>query len=208
MKVIRPTEEAKNLMMNAFANMFTTSNDVLPNPDLADKLVTVIKRNFKDGAVTISLKDPCANLWIVTNGVAIVNTWVRSGNQHVTSDPNDMGPIVNLARSQVLAAGFRKNGEGKARVCRSLAYTGIMAMKFSNVEMPSPPPLILDLVPTQKSGSARINASNTDVAELILEHVLATCNVALIEGCDNINLIQQVHPQVGARLHVCIRCND
>ena len=187
MKVIRPTEEAKNLMMNAFANMFSTSNDVLPNPNLADKLVTVIKRKFKDRAVTISLKDPCANLRIVTNGVAIVNTWVHSGNQHVTSDPNYMGPIANLARSQVLAVGFRKDGEGKTRVCLSLAYTGIVAMACLNIEMPTPPPLILDLVPAhtqeefgKKSGSARINASNTDIAELILEHVLATCNVAWI----------------------------
>ena len=41
-EVIPPTEEEKSLMTKAFANMSSTSNDVLPNPVLADKLVTVI----------------------------------------------------------------------------------------------------------------------------------------------------------------------
>ena len=79
-----------------------------------------------------------------------------------------------------------------------------MAMSFSNKDKPSPPPLILDLVPAhtqkefdKKSGSAHINASNTDVVELILEHVLATCNVAWIEGCDNKNLIKKVICKLG-----------
>ncbi len=77
-------------------------------------------------------------------------------------------------------------------------------MVFSNIDKPSPPPLILDLVPAhtkkefdKKSGSARINASNMDVAELILEHVLATCNVARSEGCDNKNLVKQVIRKLG-----------
>ena len=36
-----------------------------------------------------------------------------------------------------------------------------------------------------------------DVAELILEHVLATCNVAWIEGLDNINLTKKVIHKMG-----------
>jgi len=51
-EVIPPTKEEKSLMMKAFANMSCTSNDVLSNPVLADKLVTVIKCKFKDGAVS------------------------------------------------------------------------------------------------------------------------------------------------------------
>ncbi len=112
-EVISPTDEEMSLMMKAFTNMSSTSNDVLPNPDLADKLISVIKRKFKDGDVTLSLKDPCANLQMTSNGVAIVNTWVRSGNEHVTFNSDDMRPITNLARSQVLAAGFRDYGKGK-----------------------------------------------------------------------------------------------
>jgi hypothetical protein len=56
---------------------------------------------------------------MTSNGVAIVNMWVCSGNEHVTFDPNDMRRpmIVNLARSQVLAAGFRENGDDQIRVC-------------------------------------------------------------------------------------------
>ena len=150
---------------------------------------------------------------MTTNGIAILNTWVRIGNEHVTFDPNnmrpianlarsqvlDMHPIANLARSQVLAAGFREYDEDKTRVSLSLAYNGLMAMVYLDIYKPSPPPLILDRVHAhnqkefdKKSGSARINASNTDVAELILEHVLPTCKVAWIEGWDNVNLTKKV----------------
>jgi hypothetical protein len=55
-EVIPPTNEVMSLMMKAFTNMSSTSNDVLPNPDLADKLISVIKRKFKDGDVTLSSK--------------------------------------------------------------------------------------------------------------------------------------------------------
>ena len=109
-----------------------------------------------------------------------------------------------MTRSQVLAAGFREYGEDKTRVCLSLAYTGLMAMAYSNIGKPSPPPLILGLVPAhtqiefdKNSGSARINASNTDVAELMLVHVLATCNFAWVEGRDGINLIKMVIRKLG-----------
>jgi hypothetical protein len=75
----------------------------------------------------------------------------------------------------------------------------LMVMVYLDIDKPSPPPLILHRVPThtqkefdKKSGSACINASNTDVAELILEHVLPTCKVALIEGWDNVNLTKKV----------------
>ena len=99
-------------MMKAFTNKSSTSNVALPYPALADKLISMIKRKFKDGEVTLSLKDPYANVWIETNDVVILNTWVQSVNENVTLDPNDMGPIANLTRSQVLAAGFRKYGDG------------------------------------------------------------------------------------------------
>jgi hypothetical protein len=129
---------------------------------------------------------------------------VRSGNQHVSFDPNDMPPTANLTRSQVLAAGFREYGEDKTRVCLSLASTGLKAMAYSNLGKPLAPPLILDLVPAhtqiefdKKSDSARINASNTDVAELMLVHVLATCNFAWVEGRDGINLIKKVIRKLG-----------
>jgi hypothetical protein len=106
-----------------------------------------------------------------------------------------------LTRSQVLAAGFRKYGDGvdDMRVCLSYAYTGLMAMAYSNIGKPSPPPLIIDLVPAhtqtefnKKSGSARIDASNMDIAELIIQHVFAAYDHAFIEGWDNINLIKKV----------------
>jgi hypothetical protein len=106
-----------------------------------------------------------------------------------------------LSRSQVLAAGFRKYGDGvdNSRVCLSYAYTGLMAMAYSYIGNPSPPPLIIDLVPAhtqtefnKKSGSARIDASNMDVAELIIQNVFAAYDHAFIEGWDNINLIKKV----------------
>jgi hypothetical protein len=54
-----------------------------------------------------------------------------------------------LTRSQVLAAGFRKYGDGvdQKRVCLSLAYNGLMVMSYLDIDKPSPPPLIIDLVP-------------------------------------------------------------
>ena len=185
-------------MMKAFTNKSSTSNAVSPNPALADKLISMIKTKFKDGAVTLSLKDPGANLRMETNNVAFLNTWVRSGNQLVTLDCTNMRPTANLTRSHVLAAGFRKYGDGEddIRVCLTLAYTGIMAMAYTNIDKPSPPPLILDLVPAhtqtefnKKSGSARIDASNTDVVELIIQHVFAAYDHAFIEGWGNIKLI-------------------
>ena len=136
-----------------------------------------------------------------TNKAAIITSWVRSGNELVTRDPNNMGPTANLTRSQVLAAGFRKYGDGvdQKRVCLSYAIAGLVATAYSDTEKPSPPPLIIDLVPAhtqtefnKKSGSARIDASNTDVAELIIQHVFASYNHAFIEGWDNINILKKV----------------
>jgi len=101
----------------------------------------------------------------------------------VTRNPNDMGHTANLTRSQVLAAGFRKYGDGidKKRVCLSYAFAGLIAMAHSDTDNPSPLTLIIDLDPAhtqtkfnKKSGSARINASNMDIAELILQHVFDT----------------------------------
>ena len=123
---------------------------------------------------------------------------MRSGNELITLDPDDMGPNANLTRSRVLAAGLRKYGDGvdKTRVCLSLAYNGLMAMSYLDIDNPSPPPLIIDLVPAhtqtefnKKSGSARIDASNTDVVELIIQHVFAAYDHAFIEGWGNIKLI-------------------
>jgi hypothetical protein len=115
-----------------------------------------------------------------------------------------MHPIANLARSQVLAAGFREFDDDKKRVCLALAWVGIMVMAYSNTGKPSPPPLIIALVPThtqiefdKKSGSACINASNTDLAELIIVNVLATCNVVWIEVYDGINLTKKVIRKLG-----------
>ena len=217
--VDHPTDVETSLMMKAFTNKSSTSNVVLPNPALADELISMIKSKFKEGAVTLSLKDPLANMRTKTNMSVFINTWVRSGNELVTRDPNDMGPAANLTRSQVLAAGFRKYGDGvdNMRVCLSYAYTGLMAMAYSNIGKPSPPPLILDLVPAhtqtefnKKSGSARINASNTDVAELMFVHVLATCNFAWVEGRDGINLIKMVIRKLGlvSMFLSDVRCND
>ena len=188
-------------MMKAFTNKSSTSNVVLPNPALADKLISMIKSEFKDGAVTLSLKDPLTNMREETHKAVIINTWVCSGNELVTRDPYDMGPTANLTRSQVLAAGIRKYGDGvnHKRVCLSYAITGIIATAYLDTYKPSPLPLIIDLVLThtqtefnKKSGSARINASNTDVAELIIQHVFTAYDHAFIEGWDNIKLIKKV----------------
>ena len=168
-------------MMKAFTNKSSTSNVALPNPALADKLISMIKTKFKNGAVTLSLKDPLANIQVETNGSGFVSTWVRSGNELVTLDHDDMGPNSNLTRSHILAAGFRKYGVGndKTRICLTYAIAGLIVMSYSDIDKPSPPPLILDLVPAhtqtefdKKSGSARINASNTDIAEIMMVHVL------------------------------------
>ena len=57
-----PAKKEESRMMKALVTLSSTHNDVLPNPVLADKLLTVIKRKFKDRDATVSLKDPCANL--------------------------------------------------------------------------------------------------------------------------------------------------
>mgnify|MGYP006170108823 CR=1 FL=1 len=130
--VNHPTDEETSLMMKAFTNKSSTSNVVLPNPALADELISMIKSKFKEGAVTLSLKDPLANMRTKTNMAVFINTWVRSGNELVTRDPNDMGPAANLTRSQVLAAGFRKYGDGvdNMRVCLSYAIAGFFCWRI------------------------------------------------------------------------------
>ena len=79
-----------------------------------------------------------------------------------------------------------------------------MVMSYLDIDKPSPPPLIIDLVPAhtqtefnKKSGSARIDASNTDVAELIIHHIFAAYNHVFIEGWDNIKLIKKVIRKLG-----------
>jgi hypothetical protein len=199
--VNHPNDEETSLIMKAFTNKSSTSNVVLPNPAHADELISMIKSKFKDGAVTLSLKDPGTNMQKETNKAAIITSWVRSGNELVTCDPNDMGPTTNLTRSQVLAAGIRKYGDGvdQKRVCLSYDIAGLFAMAYSETDKPSPPPLIIDLVPAhtqtefnKNSGSACIDASNMDVAELIIQHVFASYNHAFIEGWDNINILKKV----------------
>jgi hypothetical protein len=218
--VNHPNNEETSLIMKAFTNKSSTSNVVLPNPAHADELISMIKSKFKDGAVTLSLKDPGTNMQKETNKAAIITSWVCSGNELVTHDPNNMGPTTNLTRSelvtrdpnnmgpttnltrsQVLAAGIRKYGDGvdQKRVCLSYDIAGLFVMAYSDTDKPSPPPLIIDLVPAhtqtefnKNSGSARIDASNMDVAELIIQHVFASYNHAFIEGWDNINILKKV----------------
>jgi hypothetical protein len=72
--VNHPNDEETSLMMKAFTNKSSTSNVVLPNPALANKLISMIKSKFKDGAVTLSLKYPGANMRKKTNKVAIINS--------------------------------------------------------------------------------------------------------------------------------------
>ena len=80
---------------------------------------------------------------MTSNGVAIVNTWVRSsGNEHVTFNSDDMRPIANLARIHVLAAGFREYDKGKTIVSLSLAYNGLMVMVYTDIDKQSPPPFL------------------------------------------------------------------
>ena len=72
--VNHPTDEETSQMMKAFTNKSSTSNVVLPNPALADELISMIKSKFKEGAVTLSLKDPLANMQTKTNMAVFINT--------------------------------------------------------------------------------------------------------------------------------------
>ena len=74
--VNHPNNEETSLMMKAFTNKTSTSNVVLPNPALAGELISMIKSKFNVGAVTLSLKDPGANMRKKTNGRVFVTTWV------------------------------------------------------------------------------------------------------------------------------------
>ncbi len=74
-------------------------------------------------------------------------------------------------------------------IVSDLKIAGLIAMAYSDKDKPSPPPLILDLVPAhtqtefnKKSGGARIDASNTDVAELMMAHILKLCSYAFLKG--------------------------
>ena len=58
-KVIPPTDEEKSLMMKAFTNMSSTSNDVLPNTVLTDKPGSVIKRKSRMGMLPYPYRSLC-----------------------------------------------------------------------------------------------------------------------------------------------------
>jgi len=51
-QVNHPNDEETSLMMKAFTTKSSTSNVLSPNPALADKLISMIRTKFKDGAVT------------------------------------------------------------------------------------------------------------------------------------------------------------
>jgi len=130
--VNHPNNEETSLIFKALTNKPSKSNVVLPNPGLAEKLISMIKSKFNNGAVTLSLQDPGANLQVKTNGIVFLTTWVRSGNELVTRNPDDMGPNVNLTRSHVLAAGYRKYGvdDDNIRVCLSYAIAGFFCWRI------------------------------------------------------------------------------
>ena len=187
----------------------SSRREVSTNIKLANKIAALVKSKLKDGNITLSLDNPCANLRMNNSEMVILNLWIRPGNEYVVYDQDDMRS-VDISRDQILHDGFRITG-GKRSICISIVFDGIMAMADSNDAESPLPLLLLNLVPLhtktvdypksdkdmENSGSTKLDASNIDIAKLILTHVLKACQAIWVEGNDGSDAIFRLIKKLG-----------
>ncbi len=145
------------------------------NPELANKLVVIAKKWFKTNTIKVVLDDAGYSYRLPTNDRGLFSSWPCANNEHVVTSSDEVRPVVNMTKDQILRAGLRTEGE-KIRLCMACALLGVLSVALT-ADAKSAPPLIADLVPRhnqtkefdKKSGSTAIDAGKEFVKPLISE---------------------------------------
>ena len=115
------------------------------NPELANQLVVIAKKLFKTNTIKVVLDDAGYSHRLPTNDSALFSSWPRADNDHVVTSSDEVRPVVNMTKDQILRAGLRTEGT-RTRVCVTYAFLGVLTVALT-ADAKSAPPLIADLVP-------------------------------------------------------------
>ena len=72
------------------------------NPELADHLLKGATRMFKRGQIKVCLDDPASGHRMSTVAIALLDSWVRSGNIHVVDSDDKLLPVKNMSKISTL----------------------------------------------------------------------------------------------------------
>ena len=159
------------------------------NPELANKLIDIARKLIKNKTIKVVLDDSGYGCRLPTNDLALFSSWPRANNDHVVTTSNEVTPVANISKNQILRAGLRTEGE-RTSVCLTYAFLGLMSIALT-VDSKSAPPLIADLVPghnqtvefNKTSGSTQID-SGKEFAKPLIRDALRNRRTIFIEGED------------------------
>ena len=145
------------------------------NPKLANTLVVIAKKLLKTNTIKVVLDDAGYSYRLPTNDSAVFSTWPRANNDHVVTLSDEVRPVANMTKDQILRAGLRTEGK-RIRVCMTYAFLGVLSVALT-ADAKSAPPLNADLVPghnqtkefDKKSGSTGIDEGQELAKPLISE---------------------------------------
>ena len=146
------------------------------NPELADHLLKGATRMFKRGQIKVCLNDPASGHRMDTVAIALLNSWVRSGNIHVVDSDDLLSAVEDMSKIMTLRT--------------SLALSGLIAIALTGSK-DLPPPLIADVVAghnqlvdfDRSSGSTSIDDDKLFAKKLIGE-ALENRSALWVEGKD------------------------
>jgi hypothetical protein len=115
------------------------------NPELANKLEVIAKKLLETNSIKVVLDDAGYSYRLPTNDSALFSSWPRADNDHVVTSSDEVRPVVNMTKDQILRAGLRTEGE-RTRLCMTYAFMGVLSVALT-ADARSVPPLIADLVP-------------------------------------------------------------
>ena len=167
------------------------------NPELANKLVVIAKKLFKTNTVKVILDDAGYSYRLPTNNSAVFSTWSHANNDHVVTSSDEVRPVANMTKDQILRAGLRTEGK-RIRVCMTYAVLGVLSVALT-ADAKSAPPLIADLVPghnqtiefDKMSGSTGIDEGQ-EFAKPLISESLRLRRAVFIEGEAGKNVVLDV----------------
>jgi hypothetical protein len=157
------------------------------NPELANKLVVIAKKLLETNTIKVVLDDAGYSHRLITSDSALFSSWPRADNDHVVTSSDEVRPVVNMTKDQILRAGLRTEGT-RTRVCVTYAFLGMLSVALTaDAKLASP--LIADLVPRHnqtkefdmKSGSTGIDAGK-EFAKPLISEALRMGRAIFIEG--------------------------
>ena len=157
------------------------------NPELANKLVVIAKKLLETKTIKVVLDDAGYSYRLPTNDSALFSSWPRADNDHVVTSSDEVRPVANMTKDQILRAGLRTEGE-RTRLCMTYAFMGVLSVALT-ADAKSAPPLIADLVPghnqtiefDKMSGSTCIDEGQ-EFAKPLISESLRMRRAIFIEG--------------------------